>query len=62
MFEQGNCFGFHEFEQSSTEAGLINWDREACWITKGPNFEAAAEILSFLNNESEILSLERATV
>jgi hypothetical protein len=42
--------------------GLINWNREACRVTRGPNFEAAAEILSFVQNERRVLSLEGEVV
>lgn len=41
---------------------LITWNREAGRVTKGPNFEVAAEILSTLKTESDVLALEEASV
>lgn len=40
--------------------GLINWDKAASRVTKGPNFAAAAEMLSFLKQPSNGLALEGA--
>lgn len=53
---------YHAHLPKLADCGLINWDREAARVTKGPNFEAAAEILSFVKTESDVLSLEEAAV
>lgn len=51
----------HNHLPKLAEYGLINWDREASRVTKGPNFEAAAEILTFLET-SDTLSLKAVAV
>jgi predicted transcriptional regulator len=50
----------HSHLPQLADYGLINWDRDACRVTKGPHFEAAAEILSFLEDKNDVLSLEGA--
>lgn len=48
----------HNHLPKLANCGLINWDREANRVTKGPNFEAAEEILEFLADNEGILPPE----
>ena len=49
---------YHTHLPKLADYGLINWNRESPRVTKGPDFEAAAEILSFLENRGDVLALE----
>lgn len=53
-----NTAMYHTHLPRLADYGLIHWDKETEQVTKGPNFDAAAEIISFLENESDQLSLE----
>jgi len=48
---------YHTHLPKLVNYGLVNWNRESDRVTKGPNFEAASEILSFLKNRSDGLAL-----
>lgn len=49
---------YHTHLPKLVNYGLVNWNKESDQLTKGPNFEAASEILTFLKNRSEVLALE----
>ncbi|WP_336036514.1 DUF7344 domain-containing protein [Halobacterium yunchengense] len=53
---------YHRHLPKLADCGLINWDRDENRVTRGPNFEAAAELLDFVANESDALSLDEAAV
>lgn len=53
---------YHSHLPKLADYGLINWDRDTNRVRKGPNFEAAAELLDFVTNESDVLSLEGGAV
>lgn len=49
---------YHNHLTKLADYGLIDWDRETNRVTKGPNFEASAEKLACLANNSGIPSPE----
>jgi len=49
---------YHIHLPKLADCGLITWDRGARRVTKGPNFDAAAEILLCLRDSSDVLSVE----
>lgn len=46
---------YHSHLPRLADYGLINWDKETNWVTKGPNFDAAEKVLDFLSNNDGIL-------
>lgn len=53
---------YHSHLPKLADCGLITWDKQTGRVARGPNFEAAAELLSFLKNTSADLSVEGAAV
>ncbi|NIC00997.1 transcriptional regulator [Halobacterium sp. R2-5] len=50
-----NLAMYHIHLPKLVEYGLINWDEDTNRVTKGPEFEAAADLLSQLTNHDEPL-------